>query len=443
MRMFLLCLFTVMSVLTFGLRAIADSPPAGEGQLEGEEAIASPASITAEGRRALEECWEDPEPAGAWVRWEDVIPTQQQIHSIRIYRSSNLQEGGSHLLEECYLVDKPQQIQKIHQALLQLDGSAVTGRTGVTGYDAGDYICRYSLQISFCGKDGEDTVQRWDIPYDFETYLVQVTEPLHTASKTYDDIPYLLRGNRTPLTNLLDQLTKGAPTSPLDYVGTHPSLYLVDKKSHTFTNCAELPEDDADSLDSSYQSLKKKGGLPAQSTSQSSYFALSNGPYRLKLSPLTEGAAAQIISRDGWKSETVFLELANSSFFSQAQTAMKELPQHPSWLYPLLDADCLNISSPDLTVPSGDKAHLQQQVQKVLGEITVVPDSFRRVKKETELPDSFCIQIDSSSRYTIQLTQRQLLIQNDSVSYGALYQLEHGAQTQKALRQAMSASGAK
>ena len=122
---------------------------------------------------------------------------------------------------------------------------------------------------------------------------------------------------------------------------------------------------------------------------------------------------------------------------------MKELPQHPSWLYPLLDADCLNISSPDLTVPSGDKAHLQQQVQKVLGEITVVPDSFRRVKKETELPDSFCIQIDSSSRYTIQLTQRQLLIQNDSVSYGALYQLEHGAQTQKALRQAMSASGAK
>lgn len=443
MRTFLLCLFTVMSVLTFGLRTMADSPPAGEEILEDEEAVASPASITAEGRRALDECWEDPEPAGAWVRWEDVIPTQQQIHSIRIYRSSNLQEGGSNLLEECYLVDKPQQIQKIRQALLQLDGAAVTGRTGVTGYDAGDYICRYSIQISFCGSDGEDTVQRWDIPYDFETYLVQVKDNLNAANKNYDDTPYLLRGNRTPLTNLLDQLTKGAPTSPLDYVGTHPSIYLVDRKSHTFTYSGDLQEDAAASLDSSYQSLKKKGRLPTQSSNQSSYLALSNGPYRLKLSPLTEGAAAQIISRDGWKSETVFLELANSSFFSQAQTAMKDLPQYPSWLYPLLDADRLHISSQDSPEGSKDKVLLQKQVQELLGKITVVPDSFQRVKKEADLPDSLRIRIDSNSRYTIQMTKKQLLIQNDSVSYGALYQLKNGDQAQKALRQALSASGSK
>lgn len=443
MRTFLLCLFTVMSVLTFGLRTMADSPPAGEEILEEEEAIASPASITAEGRRALDECWENPEPAGVWVRWEDVIPTQEQIHSIRIYRNVNLQDGGSSLLEECYLVDKPQQIQKIRQALLQLDGAAVTGRTGVTGYDAGDYICRYSIQISFCSKDGEDTVQRWDIPYDFETYLVQVKDNLNAANKNYDDTPYLLRGNRTPLTNLLDQLTKGAPTSPLDYVGTHPFIYLVDKKSHTFTYSGDLQEDAAASLDSSYQSLKKKGRLPAQSSNQSSYLALSNGPYRLKLSPLTEGAAAQIISRDGWKSETVFLELANSSFFSQAQSAMKDLPQHPSWLYPLLDADRLHISSQDFPEGSKDKVLLQKQVQELLGEITVVPGSFQRVKKEAELPDSFRIQINSNSRYTIQMTKKQLLIQNDSVSYGALYQLQNGDQAQKALRQALSASGSK
>lgn len=76
-------------------------------------------------------------------------------------------------------------------------------------------------------------------------------------------------------------------------------------------------------------------------------------------------------------------------------------------------------------------------VQKMLDSITVQPGSFQRVSKDKTLKDAVSFEAELVSRYRVSMTESQLLIQNDSVSYGALYKLRDGAETLQALKEAL------
>lgn len=76
-------------------------------------------------------------------------------------------------------------------------------------------------------------------------------------------------------------------------------------------------------------------------------------------------------------------------------------------------------------------------VQKMLGSITVQPDSFQRVSRDKTLKGAVSFETDNVSHYQISMTESQLLIQNDSVSYGALFALEDGEKTLLALKEAL------
>ena len=73
----------------------------------------------------------------------------------------------------------------------------------------------------------------------------------------------------------------------------------------------------------------------------------------------------------------------------------------------------------------------------MLGDITVQPDSFQRVSRDKTLKGAVSFEVDRTSHYQISMTESQLLIQNDSVSYGALFALEDGEKTLQALKEAL------
>ena len=115
--------------------------------------------------------------------------------------------------------------------------------------------------------------------------------------------------------------------------------------------------------------------------------------------------------------------------------------QHPSWLYKLIDAPSVRVSFQRQTgvedFPAVTDTSRSPYVQKMLGDITVQPDSFQRVSKDKTLKGAVSFEADNVSHYQISMTESQLLIQNDSVSYGALFALEDGAETLQALKEAL------
>lgn len=57
--------------------------------------------------------------------------------------------------------------------------------------------------------------------------------------------------------------------------------------------------------------------------------------------------------------------------------------------------------------------------------------------RDKTLKGAVSFEADNVSHYQISMTESQLLIQNDSVSYGALFALEDGEKTLQALKEAL------
>lgn len=77
-------------------------------------------------------------------------------------------------------------------------------------------------------------------------------------------------------------------------------------------------------------------------------------------------------------------------------------------------------------------ASCESDMQKLLGKIAVKKDSFQKVSKNYTVKNAFTLKVRDlaedrehvNSTYLISITDTLLLIQNDSVSYGALYKLD-------------------
>ena len=135
------------------------------------------------------------------------------------------------------------------------------------------------------------------------------------------------------------------------------------------------------------------------------------------------------------------VQLADDQLWQAVEQSLNGAAQHPSWLYKLIDAPSVRVSFQRQTgvedFPAVTDTSRSPYVQKMLGDITVQPDSFQRVSKDKTLKGAVSFEADNVSHYQISMTESQLLIQNDSVSYGALFALEDGEKTLQALQEAL------
>ena len=152
-------------------------------------------------------------------------------------------------------------------------------------------------------------------------------------------------------------------------------------------------------------------------------------------------AALLTLESDSVNAPQMAVQLADDQLWQAVEQSLDGAAQHPSWLYKLIDAPSVRVSFQRQTgvedFPAVTDTSRSPYVQKMLGDITVQPGSFERVSKDKTLKGAVSFEADNVSHYQISMTESQLLIQNDSVSYGALFALEDGEKTLQALQEAL------
>ena len=236
----------------------------------------------------------------------------------------------------------------------------------------------------------------------------------------------------------LSTQNKGELTSVLK---DSPSIRLVDKMAHTYTTTDGLTKEARAPIDQALQALSCTTlslDELEQATSTAPYLTLSSGYGRLE----QKGDAALLtLESDSVNAPQMAVQLADDQLWQAVEQALDGAAQHPSWLYKLIDAPSVRVSFQRQTgvedFPAVTDTSRSPYVQKMLGDITVQPGSFERVSKDKTLKGAVSFEADNVSHYQISMTESQLLIQNDSVSYGALFALEDGEKTLQALKEAL------
>ena len=222
-----------------------------------------------------------------------------------------------------------------------------------------------------------------------------------------------------------------------------PSIRLVDKMAHTYTTTDGLTKEARAPIDRALQNLSYTTlslDELEQATSTAPYLTLSSGYGRLRLEQKGD-AALLTLESDSVNAPQMAVQLADDQLWQAVEQSLDGAAQHPSWLYKLIDAPSVRVSFQRQTgvedFPAVTDTSRSPYVQKMLGDITVQPDSFQRVSKDKTLKGAVSFEADNVSHYQISMTESQLLIQNDSVSYGALFALEDGEKTLQALKEAL------
>lgn len=392
--------------------------------------------LSPEGQAALDTFYANQSyPKVDFISWNDWIPSGSELESIRIYRSESPFHGSYNDAQECYLINDADTIQKICEALRNTNGSHTTNLVEVTGYDTAEYSRKYSIELSY-GK----SYMRWDFPENFENFMIFVP----SDDLAYSDIPYLVE-NRKALTDLLQQLTEGKPSSLFDFIGEHPDIKRIDKQAHTYTSIADASKTDIEKIYAAWNSIQPTQRLSNLSTpiNQNLYYSLSDGTYRLSLTPTDLGGNCTVDGFDGFSAYKQAYQFTNDDFYTQVERCLTKLPEHPSWLHTLANDPKIEVTVSSDSGYSSIRTIRTAFVQDLLPQITVKHGSFKKASKKQVLKNPLSFTLKSRSNYTIQMTDTQLLIHNDSVSYGALYQLENGKQTKAAFEKALNPFDAK
>lgn len=365
------------------------------------------------------------------------VPAAEQTDYILLYAYEHGTNYDGAYTGRVYLIEDAGTIRQLCEALSSCGAQAATSNPTITGYDIGDYITEFSLEIH-SGRQ----VSTYNTLYGVDDYLMMLDGK---ELGDYTDVPFRCanRQQLLPLLKLLQTLSsqdRGELTSVLK---DSPSIRLVDKAAHTYTTTDNLTKEARAPIDRALQTLSYTT-LPLdeleQATSTAPYLTLSSGCGRLRLEQKGD-AALLTLESDSVNAPQMAVQLANGQLWQAAEQALKAAPQHPSWLYKLIDSSSVRISFQRQTgvadLPTVTDTSRTPYVQKMLGSIAVQPGSFQRVSKDKTLKDAVSFEVELVSHYRVSMTEEELLIQNDSVSYGALYKLRDGAETLQALKEAL------
>ena len=363
------------------------------------------------------------------------FPAAESIDYILLYHyPSGTDYSGSALGKVCLIEDK-QLIGQIAQILHGTNAEFCPENPYLSGYDISDYRTEFSLEIHT-----NNTSQTWNTLMGADNYLIRLEGK---KIGDYTDIPFENQ-KISKVISILKKLSGKTTDYLFSVLDEEPCIYRVDKTAHVYTTTDDLSKEQRDSIYKEYQawsytpiSLKDAGEL----TQPNQYFALSSGKGRILLKQAQNGTLITLES-DSANSIQQAVQFDGDTFQNITEKSLSALPQHPSWLYKLADSSpirvyCDNKSTYPLSASN------TESFRKLLGDIVVKSGSFQRVKKDYTLSDALTFSILSTSDYTISMTDTQLLIHNDSVSYGALYQLENGKQTKAAFEKALNPFDAK
>lgn len=366
------------------------------------------------------------------------FPASKDVSYIRLFYYPH---GCTPPAEKFYLITDKSQIETIRQALLATKAECTTSVYGATGYDIKDYKTEFSMEVHT--KDG---VEVWNTLYGVDTYLMKLEDKL---TGDYDDMPFVTK-NVAPLTNVLNKLRANSSTSLASTLPKQPVIRKVDTKAHTFVSSEDLKSSDRSKVNASYQKLKPySSSLSGNVINPNVYFRLNDSNSRFKLQQTENGAELSLYTSSP-NEYTQKVSVSDKSFFTTFDSLSKNLPTHPSWFCGILEEPNIAVSY----AKEGSKtfqpmsASCESDMQKLLGKITVKKDSFQKVSKNYTVKNAFTLKVRDlaedrehvNSTYLISITDTLLLIQNDSVSYGAQYQLNDGKETKAAFEKALNLS---
>lgn len=430
----LLCAALLTGVLSSGFSVSANkiSSPTKQ-QLSVIAKSDVPDHITDKGMKAITDYYKqhniDEVPTVA-VIYPMNFPAAESIDYILLYHyPSGTDYSGSALGKVCLIEDK-QLIGQIAQILHGTNAEFCPENPYLSGYDISDYRTEFSLEIHT-----NNTSQTWNTLMGADNYLIRLEGK---KIGDYTDIPFENQ-KISKVISILKKLSGKTTDYLFSVLDEEPCIYRVDKTAHVYTTTDDLSKEQRDNIYKEYQawsytpiSLKDAGEL----TQPNQYFALSSGKGRILLKQ-AQNSTLITLESDSANSIQQAVQFDGDSFQNITEKSLSALPKHPSWLYKLADSSpmrvyCDNKSTYPLSASN------TESFRNLLGDIVVKSGSFQRVKKDYTLSDALTFSILSTSDYTISMTDTQLLIHNDSVSYGALYQLENGKQTKAAFEKALN-----
>lgn len=362
-------------------------------------------------------------------------PSAENVDYILLYHYPNGTNYKGNASGQVFLIEDSQTIEQICQTLSKTNAECTTSRPDITGYDISDYKTEFSLELH-----SNKSTQIWNSLVGVENYLLRVQDK---KIGNYTDLPFT-SSKISSVISILEKLSNQSNHDLFSVLDEEPCIYRVDKTAHVYTTTDDLSKEQRDNIYKEYQawsytpiSLKDAGEL----TQPNQYFALSSGKGRILLKQ-AQNSTLITLESDSANSIQQAVQFDGDSFQNITEKSLSALPKHPSWLYKLADSSpmrvyCDNKSTYPLSASN------TESFRNLLGDIVVKSGSFQRVKKDYTLSDALTFSILSTSDYTISMTDTQLLIHNDSVSYGALYQLENGKQTKAAFEKALNPFDAK
>lgn len=440
----LLCAALLTGVLSSGFSVSANkiSSPTKQ-QLSVIAKSDVPDHITDKGMKAITDYYKqhniDEVPTVA-VIYPMNFPAAESIDYILLYHyPSGTDYSGSALGKVCLIEDK-QLIGQIAQILHGTNAEFCPENPYLSGYDISDYRTEFSLEIHT-----NNTSQTWNTLMGADNYLIRLEGK---KIGDYTDIPFENQ-KISKVISILKKLSGKTTDYLFSVLDEEPCIYRVDKTAHVYTTTDDLSKEQRDNIYKEYQawsytpiSLKDAGEL----TQPNQYLALSSGKGRIVMNQAQNGI---VLTLEGNSINSIqeSIQSGRNSFLNSTEKALSTLPQHPSWLYKLVDSAPMQVV---YYKPTGIKnpatvsdTSRTRFIKPLLHDIVVKSGSFQRVKKDYTLSDALTFSILSTSDYTISMTDTQLLIHNDSVSYGALYQLENGKQTKAAFEKALNPFDAK
>lgn len=362
-------------------------------------------------------------------------PSAENVDYILLYHYPNGTNYKGNASGQVLLIEDSQTIEQICQTLSKTNAECTTSRPDITGYDISDYKTEFSLELH-----SNKSTQIWNSLVGVENYLLRVQDK---KIGNYTDLPFT-SSKISSVISILEKLSNQSNHDLFSVLDEEPCIYRVNKTAHVYTTTDDLSKEQRDNIYKEYQawsytpiSLKDAGEL----TQPNQYLALSSGKGRIVMNQAQNGI---VLTLEGNSINSIqeSIQSGRNSFLNSTEKSLSALPKHPSWLYKLADSSpmrvyCDNKSTYPLSASN------TESFRKLLGDIVVKSDSFQRVKKDYTLSDALTFSILSTSDYTISMTDTQLLIHNDSVSYGALYQLENGKQTKAAFEKALNPFDAK
>lgn len=435
----LLCAALLTGVLSSGFSVSANkiSSPTKQ-QLSVIAKSDVPDHITDKGMKAITDYYKqhniDEVPTVA-VIYPMNFPAAESIDYILLYHyPSGTDYSGSALGKVCLIEDK-QLIGQIAQILHGTNAEFCPENPYLSGYDISDYRTEFSLEIHT-----NNTSQTWNTLMGADNYLIRLEGK---KIGDYTDIPFENQ-KISKVISILKKLSGKTTDYLFSVLDEEPCIYRVDKTAHVYTTTDDLSKEQRDNLYKEYQtwsytpiSLKDAGEL----TQPNQYLAFSSGKGRIVMNQAQNGI---VLTLEGNSINSIqeSIQSGRNSFLNSTEKALSTLPQHPSWLYKLVDSAPMQVV---YYKPTGIKnpatvsdTSRTRFIKPLLHDIVVKSGSFQRVKKDYTLSDALTFSILSTSDYTISMTDTQLLIHNDSVSYGALYQLENGKQTKAAFEKALN-----